>query len=110
MKPHLCSFCGKSPTVKPLTVFYSTARKTGQHEVFRVECDNCGAHGKCRPDSISAVVSWNEPWQARPVTRKYLAWLETEVTHYVNHLRAHDTALHDQMADAIEKSRGKFRK
>lgn len=72
MKPHLCRFCGKSPTVASLTVMYETARRVGQHEMHRVECE-CGAHGKCRPTPTDAAVSWNEPWQARPETAVLLA-------------------------------------
>lgn len=63
-EPIDCHFCVEKPDLRKIAVVYETARKTGPHEMYRMEC-RCGTIGKCRPDPESAIETWNEPWQAR---------------------------------------------
>jgi hypothetical protein len=63
MKVLMCEFCGSIPFIRLIKVYYTTIRKHGFHDMFRVEC-KCGAIGKCRPTQNAAINAWNEPWQA----------------------------------------------
>lgn len=78
LEPIPCTHCSNQPHVRLIEVFYTTLRKTGLHQMYRMECI-CGMIGKCRPDPASAVETWNEPWQAL-VGREYLTIAPPEVS------------------------------